>query len=273
MPHLFTNRAKLSNLTRRPQNWRDDFRWETANAVLYKAGGLLFIIGSVFFFPHFEAYQDVGAWIFLVGSLLYLVVTGHDILEVRKFWRLRAHHGLDRRLELIAAVSYLAGTVLFTVGSLFFLDWWGWIVAGGWCFVIGSLLFVLGASVNVLQIIQAPSLLSMQLTNLTAVTFVVGSVLFAIASIPYLWHFDAATRPERLFTFLAWQYLTGSLLFFLGGVFNYYRAYLLMCRRRDGESRHAGDDALLMAYLRGEISAAEFRAAWRSEGLPASGMP
>ena len=49
MPHLFTNRHKLSDLTRDTPNLRDDFRWETANAILYKVGGFLFIVGSVFF--------------------------------------------------------------------------------------------------------------------------------------------------------------------------------------------------------------------------------
>lgn len=273
MPHLFTNRSKLSDLTRSTPDLHADFRWETANAVLYKVGGFLFIIGSVFFFPRFEAYQNIGAWIYFLGSLLYLVVTGHDMLEVRKFWRQRSHHAPGRLLEMIAASSYLAGTVLFTAGSLFFLSWWGWFIAGAWCFIIGSLLFVLGAGVNVLQIVQAPSLLSMQMTNLTAVTFVVGSVLFAVASIPYLWTFDDSANKMRLFSFLAWQYLTGSLLFFLGGVFNYYRAYLLMCRRRDGANRHSGDDAMLMAYLRGEISVEEFRQAWRNEGASSRGIP
>ncbi|WP_353980169.1 YrhK family protein [Salinicola endophyticus] len=275
MPHLFTNRAKLSDLTRTTPDLRDDFRWETANAILYKAGGFLFIVGSIFFFPRFEAYQNIGAWIFFVGSLLYLVVTGHDMLEVRKFWLQspQSHHALNRRFELIAASGYLAGTLLFTVGSLFFLSWWGWFIAGAWCFVIGSLLFVLAASVNVLQIVQAPSLLSMQMTNLTAVAFVVGSVLFAVASIPYLWTFDDLESKQRLFTFLAWQYLIGSLLFFLGGVSNYYRAYLLICRFRDGESRHADDDARLMAYLHGEISGTEFRRAWRNEGLSSRDRP
>ncbi|MES1941100.1 hypothetical protein T5B8_12703 [Salinisphaera sp. T5B8] len=265
MPHLFTNRHKLSDLTRDTPNLRDDFRWETANAILYKVGGFLFIVGSVFFFPRLEAYQNIGAWVFFVGSILYLVVTGHDMLEVRKFWHQHNRHAPDRRLELIAAASYLAGTLLFTVGSLFFLSWWGWFIAGAWCFIIGSLLFVLGAGVNVLQIVQAPSLLSMQMTNLTAVTFVVGSVLFAVASVPYLWTFDNLASKQRLFSFLAWQYLIGSLLFFLGGVFNYYRAYVLMCRHRDGESRHANDDVLLMSYMRGDISAAEFRRACRAK--------
>lgn len=267
MPHLFTNRVKLSDLTRSTPDLQADFRWETANAILYKVGGFLFIIGSVLFFPRFEAYQNIGAWIFFIGSILYLVVTGHDMLELRKFWRQRSRHAPGRRLELIAASSYLMGTLLFTVGSLFFLSWWGWVDAGAWCFIIGSLLFVLGAGVNVLQIVQAPSLLSMQMTNLTAVTFVVGSVLFAVASVPYLWSFDDPANKLRLFTFLAWQYLIGSLLFFLGGIFNYYRAFLLMRRRRDGASQHANDDAMLMAYLRGEISAEEFRQAWGHKGV------
>ena len=79
MPHLFTSRSKLSDLTRSTPDLHADFRWETANAVLYKVGGFLFIIGSVFFFPRFEAYQNIGAWIYFLGSLLYLVVTGHDM--------------------------------------------------------------------------------------------------------------------------------------------------------------------------------------------------
>jgi hypothetical protein len=31
-----------------------------------------------------------------------------------------------------------------------------------------------------------------------------------------------------LYAFLAWQYLAGSVLFFMGGVFNYWRAYFFM---------------------------------------------
>jgi hypothetical protein len=79
------------------------------------------------------------------------------------------------------------------VGSVFFLSAVGWVTAGAWTFVIGSLLFVLGACVNVRQIVRADSKLTLQLMNLTALTFVVGSVLFAVASISYLW--PAAPEP------------------------------------------------------------------------------
>jgi hypothetical protein len=75
--------------------------------------------------------------------------------------------------------------------------------------------------------------------NLTAVTFVVGSVLFAVASVPYLW--GVKTEPIRttLYAFLAWQYLIGSVLFFMGGVFNYWRAYVVMRETISGQ--HHGE--------------------------------
>lgn len=228
MPHMFTNRPRLHDLTRGREDLKTQFRWETINAVFYKIGGFLFIIGSICFFPRFEAYANLGAGIFFVGSLIYLVVTVHDLLEVRRHWRTTHDHGRDAILEYTAAASYVWGTILFTVGSIFFLSAVGWFHAGAWTFVIGSLLFVVGACINVLQIVQSRSIVTLQLMNLTAVTFVVGSVLFTVASVPYLWDVKAPSERTTLYAFLAWQYLIGSLLFFLGGVFNYWRAYIVM---------------------------------------------
>jgi hypothetical protein len=228
MPHLFVNRHRLHDLTNAHPELGNHFRWETINAVLYKLGGLMFVIGSVLFFPYYEAYADLGAWIFFFGSLLYLVVTGHDMGEVSQYWRTKHPHTTDKTLEFIAATAYLVGTVLFTVGSIFFLSALGWILAGGWCFVIGSALFLIGACVNVTQIVQERSLITLQLMNLTAISFIVGSVLFLLASIPYLWTIENAAERETLFSYMAWEYEIGSVLFLLGGVYNYSRAYLLM---------------------------------------------
>lgn len=228
MPHMFTNRPRLHDLTKGSQDLRSQFRWETINAILYKIGGVLFIIGSIFFFPRFEAYADLGAWVFFFGSLVYLVVTVHDLAEVRHHWRLSKSHDRDTILEYAASASYVWGTVLFTVGSVFFLSSVGWLKAGAWCFVIGSLLFVLGACINVLQIVKSSSIKILQLMNLTAITFVVGAVLFTVASVPYLWSVAAKSDRTTLYAFLAWQYLAGSVLFFLGGVFNYWRAYVVV---------------------------------------------
>jgi hypothetical protein len=232
MPHIFVNRPRMHDLIRTRPEPRDHFRWESINALLYKVGGLMFMVGSVLFFPRYEAYADLGAGVFFFGSLLYLVVTGHDMAEVWRYWGKKRGNEGGRILEFTAAAAYLTGTLLFTVGSVFFLSAVGWIVAGGWCFVIGSLLFLLGASVNVLQIVQANTLVTLQLMNLTAVSFVAGSILFVVASVPYLWTVESSTDRNTLFNFVAWQYLIGSALFFLGGVFNYYRAYVVMRSER-----------------------------------------
>ena len=228
MPHMFTNRPRLHNLTKGRADRRAQFCWETINAVFYKIGGVLFIIGSIYFFPRFEAYADIGAWTFFIGSLFYLVVTVHDLLEVRLHWQTTDHHSRDEILEYTAASSYVWGTILFTAGSVFFLSAVGWFHAGAWTFVIGSLLFVVGACINVLQIVQSRSMVTLQLMNLTAVSFVVGSVLFTVASVPYLWDVKTPSDRMTLYAFLAWQYLIGSALFFLGGVFNYWRAYVVI---------------------------------------------
>jgi putative effector of murein hydrolase LrgA (UPF0299 family) len=228
MPHIFSNRPRLHDLTAPSPDLRAHFRWETINAISYKIGGLVFIVGSVLFFPAFEAYANLGAWTFFAGSLIYLLVTVHDLLEVRRHWRESSKRDIGEVLDQVAASSYVWGTILFTVGSVFFTSPVGWVEAGAWCFIVGSLLFVVGACVNVLQVFQTSSKSTQQLMNLTAVSFVVGSVLFTVASVPYLWPTEPEPFRRTLYAFLASQYLIGSLLFFLGGVFNYWRAYIVV---------------------------------------------
>jgi hypothetical protein len=229
MPHLFVNRPRLHDLIGDDPDLRDHFRWETINAVVYAAGGVIFVIGSILFFPALSAYADLGAWVFIGGSLLYLLVTVHDLAEVIKHLRqVKQARTIWDSLEFWAATSYVTGTVLFTIGSAFFLSFVGYFTAGAWCFVIGSLLFVVGAVVNVLQIVLAKDLITLQLMNLTAITFVTGSTLFAVASIPYLMQMRDAMDREAIDTFLAWQYVVGSILFLAGGVFNYWRAYVVI---------------------------------------------
>jgi len=73
------------------------------------------------------------------------------------------------------------------------------------------------------------------------VTFVIGAVLFTVASIPYLWHVTNSSLRTTLYTFLAWQYLIGSVLFLMGGMFNYWRAYIVMRAAADQKrSKSAG---------------------------------
>ncbi len=228
MPHIFSNRRRILNLTANKKELRAQFRWETINAIAYKVGGILFVIGSFFFFPSRAEYAHIGGWFFLAASLIYLAVNVHDMAEIRRHWKSQPSHGIDLKLEYFAGISYLLGTLCFVFGRISYFPAVDDLILGTWLFIIGSTLFVLGAAANVLLIIKAESVQLLQLMNLTAITFIVGSVLYGMASIPYLWAFESPNDHLLILNFLAWQYMLGSILFFLGGIFNYWRAYLLV---------------------------------------------
>ena len=231
MPHVFSNRRRIMNLTANKKELASQFRWETINAIAYKIGGILFVIGSYFFFPNQAQYSHIGGVIFLIASLIYLVVNVHDMAEIRRYWKSHTAHNRQDRLEYFAGATYMMGTLSFVLGRVVGFEVIGYPIASAWLFIIGSVLFVFGASTNVFLIIRAESVQLLQLMNLTSITFIVGSVLYAIASVPYLWAFESPTDHLLILNFLAWQYLLGSLLFLLGGIFNYWRVYLIMKRK------------------------------------------
>lgn len=227
MPHLFTNRPRQHNLFSKDPAGHLHFSWEVFNSALYLTGGLIFIFGSFFFLPAFSS-PDLGAWLFIIGSILYLVVTFHDLLEAIGFYSQNESRTSRDRLELTTSVVYLTATILFIIGSIFFLSTIDRMEAGSWCFILGSLMFIFGATVNVLQIIQAGSLVTLQLLNGTAICFILGSTVFLLASIPYLWTHFSPRDKYILFKYSASEFIVGSLLFFIGGIFNFIRAYYAM---------------------------------------------
>lgn len=221
MPHFFTTRRRLFDMVKSGHGIWTRFRWEILNVSVDILGGIIFIIGSLFFFPGFSEYENWGAGLFFVGSALYLLVTGHDWVELRRHLRKIAHKPKRRAVyEWIAVYAYFGATLLFLVGSLLFLSWFAKYETGAWLFIVGSVAFALGAAINVLQVQKEARVAAMRLLNLTALCFLAGSVLFAVASVPYLWDFHSDGDKNTVFTFMAWQYLVGSGLFFLGGVFS-----------------------------------------------------
>lgn len=227
MPHLFTSRPRQYTLFSDRTLGISQYYWEIINSILYIVGGITFVIGSIFFLPKYEELFDVGVWIFFFGSLIYLVVTAQDCWESNNYLRSRSFLTRWDWLEFLAANSYLVGTILFIIGSLFFLSDVDKIVIGSWCFIIGSFLFLVGACINIFEIIHENSLVRLQLLNITAITYAIGSVLFLVASIPYLWEpFDIQEPwPWLVFTYAAWEYIIGSILFLVGGTINYFRLH------------------------------------------------
>lgn len=236
MPHLFVNRPRQHAPASRHPGGRANLTWETINTTVYLVGGVMFIWGSVLFFPELQSVSDRGSWVFFFASLMYVAVTGHDLIEVIRYRAtLQRKLTIWDRYETWAALSYLVGSVMFTAGSVFFLNAVGWYAAGSWTFIIGSLLFVFGAVINVLEVVRAPNMRTLQLMNLTAVTFVTGSTLFVVASVPYLFALQSAADERTVDAFLAAQYVLGSVLFLLGGVFNYRRARIVALREGAGQ--------------------------------------
>src|SRR5690625_4295364 len=87
MPHLVTHRPRVSNIASKDENASSHKLLETVNAICYELGGLVFVLGSICFFPALSSWIGAGSWLYFFGSLLYLIVTGHDLLEVCKYWR------------------------------------------------------------------------------------------------------------------------------------------------------------------------------------------
>lgn len=269
MAHLITHRPRMTNLASSDETHASHKAWETFSAISYEVGGLTFVSGSVFFFPQLAAYLAVGDWLFCAGSILYLLVTGHDLLEVMKYWR---HHDTDTfadHIEFVCAWSYVLGSALFVVGSLCFLPSVAASVLGAWLFIIGSVLFVTGGLVNIVQVVEAPSLIYMQLFNFTVALFVIGSALFVVASVPYLWDLANSVRP-RIDTFAAAQFLAASVLFLIGGIAIYYRK--LVHDKLEAFCHASGWGTMFIRELQSEIDDKSHFARTRSGGrYPASG--
>jgi len=244
MPHLIVHRDRGRALKNNRSGERSSFSRETVNAIIYTIGGLVFVVGSVFFLPVYDKLEAVGAWTFFGGSLLYAIVTTYDLFESYANFKRQEGFMSDSLTELLAAIVYVIGTFLFVVGSLFFLPQLGTVSVGAWCFIIGSALFLVGAFINDLQIVREGTLLALQLFNATAVSFIMGSVLFFVASVPYLWRNADSPSRERLFTYVAWEFIVGSALFFIGGVFNCYRVYLNESQEREAARAENEGDCL-----------------------------
>ncbi|SFR47561.1 YrhK-like protein [Marinobacter daqiaonensis] len=219
MAHHITNRKRSY------KSGSTSFFWEGLNASTYIVGALCFVMGSVFFLPGFDEYSTAGPWLFIIGSLSYLGVTLHDFVETVIYYRHNRQRGLKTTLEFLTLTGHVTASVLFLLGSVFFLPGVFSEALAAWCFIIGSALFAAGATISVTQITEAGTMICLQLLNAVAICFIIGSILFLIPSIPYLWRSGHLNLPQILFTYLAGQFIFASVLFLTGGLVNFYRAY------------------------------------------------
>lgn len=188
---------------------------------MHALGSSFFVAGSVCFFPLLASWQTAGNWLFCAGSVCFLLLNGYALLSLARSWRDDGPHGFGDRINLTSAIAYTVAALVFVAGRLFFVRGNGTgQAAGALLSVAGSVLFVLAGLINIIQVVEWTNLLAMQLFNLTVAFFLLGSALFAVASVPWLWSLDGATRLQTL---TAAQFLVASVAFLLGSGCIYLR--------------------------------------------------
>lgn len=139
------------------------FTFESFENCMYMLGSWIFLAGTVLYWPeeaqyeHIEALQECslgqyfnlfspefeGTLLFIAGSVLFCFAAFANALNQRRFDQAVA--------KLLTAITslYMAGSLLFVMGSVAFLPNLGcneqMLTIGAWCFIVGSVFFVIGA--------------------------------------------------------------------------------------------------------------------------------
>ncbi|KAE8915563.1 hypothetical protein PF003_g212 [Phytophthora fragariae] len=129
-------------------------KWlEVSRVLTYLVGSVLFLLGSIYFFPKYSVVWNgkgglFGSWDFVVGCVLFWIGANLDFIQT-----IRYNHRTPLRQVLrafTALFNYMA-TSIFILGGLYFLP--SWYVKspelGCWAFIIGCVLFCIAAVADV----------------------------------------------------------------------------------------------------------------------------
>lgn len=114
--------------------------WRMWHGFNYFVGGCTFLLGSLALFPFIGEYIDAGevsAWLYIIGSFTFLLA---DITEWLHFTKNNCPY-LEYSINFFASVT---GSLLYLVGSIYFIP----ILDLAW---LGSILFIIGSAVIVLS--------------------------------------------------------------------------------------------------------------------------
>ncbi|KAG6957817.1 hypothetical protein JG688_00010812 [Phytophthora aleatoria] len=115
---------------------------EVSRVLAYFIGSLLFLLGSIFFFPKYSVMWNAkaglfGSWDFVIGCLCFFTGANLDFIQT-----IRYNHGTPLRqvLRAFTALCNYMATSIFIVGGLYFLPSWYPKAPelGALCFIIGS---------------------------------------------------------------------------------------------------------------------------------------
>jgi len=145
------------------------YSFEACENVLYLLGAWTFLVGTILYWPEEAHYRHVdwlqelslsayfnffspefeGTILFIVGSVFFCLAAFVNGLNQRTF------DTYANRLLTATTSIYMAGSILFIIGSVAFLPDLGCSHAmesiGAWCFIIGSLFYVIGSVVSLVR--------------------------------------------------------------------------------------------------------------------------
>lgn len=217
--------------------------------VLDVIAALLFVPGSVCFLPRFsrqEGYLLLGCRIFVVASIIYCAIS---VLALGEAMSIKGHTSFEvweNTLYLAGSLAYLVGSVLYipeasntsmleaianlgrAMPKMSLADLCDSLdgdhqLAGTILFIIGSIMFALGAFTNALNLRKFDDL-SSRLFTATTTSYLVGSLLFAMGSISFIPHLGCG---ESMVALGAWNFIVGSIFFLTGSVVSLLRTVYL----------------------------------------------
>jgi len=135
--------------------------FEVCENLLYLVGSVMFVFGTVLYYPpeahhlqmnwivqrlslgvYFNLFSPEyeGTLLFILGSAFFAFAAFVNGLNQRSF------DTLSSQMLTVTTTLYMAGSLLFVMGSVAFLPDHRWMLTiGAWCYIIGSSLYVLGS--------------------------------------------------------------------------------------------------------------------------------
>ncbi|RLN21496.1 hypothetical protein BBO99_00004035 [Phytophthora kernoviae] len=198
----------------------------------YFVGAVLFLLGSIYFYPEYSIMWngDAGvfaSWCFVVGCLCFFTGANLDFIQA-----IRHNHGTQLRQVLRAfnALCNYMATSIFILGALYFLPTWYPKAPelGCWSFFVGCILFCIAAVVEIIFVCMThedPRVSGFKIKNIfcsvaaMALATFIGALFFILGSWYYLPRYinrvdDGTHYMNKAISF----YVVGSVFFIISAL-------------------------------------------------------
>lgn len=203
-------------------------------------GGLVFILGSLCFFPGVDVNLfKFGCECFVLGSTVYALVSLYALAEAVETRGMFALESCENFLYVMGSSVFLLGTLLVWPQGLgqekfemmvadsirmemhihVYLNTLNPVFQGSLLCIIGCLCFAFAAFVNGLNI-RINNDMSSQLLSAVTSIYMCGSLLFVMGSMAFLPDFGCSAKMVNLG---AWMYTIGSCFHFSGSCLSFMR--------------------------------------------------